>query len=864
MKILISSAVSALTLAAGPVLGREAPSDPNQLIPPATPLVACDPYFSIWSPADHLTDTETTHWTGRRQQLSSLVKIDGKSYRLMGSSPASVPALEQTDLSVFPTRTVYRFEGEGVEIGLTFMTPALPEDMALLSRPVTYLTYEASATDGKEHTVSVFFAASGELTVNETHQAVQWEGGTDEGLSVLKIGSKEQRILGKKGDDLRIDWGFLYVAAPKSATETTAFAKPAEMAFSFATADVKATSDKGEAEHADQAGAGLVLKELKIGEKPVSTWLMLAYDDIYSIQYNHTNLRPYWRKDGWEAKDLLAASAKQYEAIRKHCEEFDKELFADLEKMGGIQYAKLSSLAYRQCFAAGKFVADQNGQPLQFSKENHSNGCIATSDVFYPMAPQFLLMGPTVAKSFIVPFMEYAKSDRWKFPFAPHDLGTYPLANGQVYGGGETGEENQMPVEESGNLLILFAAVAEMEGNAGFAEPYWERLEQWANYLKKEGFDPPNQLCTDDFAGHLAHNVNLSAKAICGLASFAKLCEMRGDQAKAKDFLETAKRFAERWVVEADDGDHYRLAFDRADTWSQKYNLVWDRILGFNLFPEKVFETEMTYYKSKQNEYGLPLDNRSDYTKLDWILWTATLTEKRGDFDALVSPVFRFLNETPDRSPMTDWYFTSTAKKRGFTARPVVGGVFLRALYDKEVWKKYAGRDRTKAAKWAPMPEYIPPVITPVVEAGDEKANIQWAYTFDRPDEGWMKPDFDAGSWKTGAGGFGADGTPNAKNRTKWTSGDIWIRREFELPTGAPDDVKLWVFHDEEAQIFINGVSAATLGGFNTSYEIFDLSQKAKAALKRGKNTLAIHCHQTQGGQYIDAGLVQVKPGKKK
>jgi len=836
----------------------------SPLRPPAVPLVACDPYFSIWSPADKLTDADTVHWTGKPNRLTSLVRIDGKAFRVMGKEPAGVPALDQKSLTVLPTRTIYTFVGAGVEWTLTFMTPALPDDLDVLSRPVTYVTYDFKATDGKSHEADISFDALGELTVNTPDQTVVWDTGRSSigEISVLTIGSKDQPVLAKKGDDLRIDWGHLYIAAREGAFSSHLVGEPSAMRRSFAENGlVNGTVNASSPAAANQVAAALSMNVRKIGAQPVSRHLILAYDDLYSIQYMRKNLRPYWRRNGWEAADLLKAAERDYESLKKRCEQFDAELMADLRKAGGENYARLAALAYRQCFAAGEFVADDNGEPLQFCKENHSNGCISTSDVFYPMSPQFLLFGPTLAKSFLVPFMNYAASDRWRFPFAPHDLGTYPKANGQVYGGGERTEQNQMPVEESGNLLILFGAIAQMEGNANFAGLYWKQLEQWAQYLKAKGFDPENQLCTDDFAGHLAHNVNLSAKAICGLGAFAKLCDLRGEKAKADEYWKLAREFASRWVKEADDGDHFRLAFDRPGTWSQKYNLIWDGILGLNLFPREVARKEMDYYKRIQNQYGLPLDNRKDYTKLDWITWTATLTQNRSDFEALVDPVVRFLNETPDRSPMTDWYQTKTAKKVGFTARPVVGGVFARMLYDKAVWKKWASRDKTKASGWAPIPK--PPAVKIVAATAREDANLEWRYTTQKPPADWFKADFDASAWQAGAAGFGTRGTPGGVVRTEWNTADIWLRREITLAEEKWNDLQLRLHHDEDAEVYVNGVLAATASGYTTDYEETPLNAAGRTALRPGRNVIAVHCHQTRGGQYIDVGLVDVRAAPK-
>ena len=154
-----------------------------------------------------------------------------------------------------------------------------------------------------------------------------------------------------------------------------------------------------------------------------------------------------------------------------------------------------------------------------------------------------------------------------------------------------------------------------------------------------------------------------------------------------------------------------------------------------------------------------------------------------------------------------------------------------------------------------------PPSVKPLVESSRETAQT-WQYTTDKPADSWEKSDFDATKWKSGPGGFGEKTTPNSVVRTEWKSNDIWLRRTFDLKTAPTGEVRALIHHDEDTDIYVNGQLVKSVTGYSTDYGTMRLNTDAAKAFKAGANTLAIHCKQTGGGQYIDVGFVELIEAK--
>lgn len=630
---------------------------------PAIPLIASDPYLSIWMPADTMTQTDSIHWSGPIKPIRGTMTVDGAACRFLGAGCDPEAAL--TELRVSATQTALISEFRGVQLETRFITPALPDDLDVLSMPVTLITFRASMLDGAKHDVSIQLHLSDRFCYDgEIRPAMTSAAMTLDGRSAAWCGQSTQKPLCHSGDHVTIDWGYLYL-----------------------------TGD-GETQ---PVGDGLQMTA-KLTDDTVRA--VIAYDDIASINYFGDLCKAWYRRNGLQITDAIHYAFEHFNELLNRCDRLDAEIERDSLAAGGEDYAILTAASWRQVMAAHKLIATPEGEMAYLSKENDSNGCIGTVDISYPSAPIFLKYCPQLVNALCRGVLKFAEMPVWEEDYAPHDIGRYPYATGQVYaacdrsvfrqnaavhppyylypaGTNAYNPHDQMPVEECGNMLIMLYAALRATGDASLIQAHRATLAKWAKYLCEYGEDPGEQLCTDDFAGHLAHNVNLAAKALVGVACYARLVATLGEDASAWE-RETA-RLRDSFLARAQKPGGGPLTFDGVG-WSMKYNLVWDEILGLDLLPREYYAEEVGSYAARMNRYGLPLDSRKTYTKSDWELWVATMAQSKEEFCRFIAPVAAYLRETPSRVPFSDWYDTVTGKYEHFIARAVQGGLYMPML----------------------------------------------------------------------------------------------------------------------------------------------------------------------------------------
>lgn len=602
-----------------------------------------------------------------------------------------IPGLKkavQKSVDVLATNTYYTFACGPVELDLVFTAPQIIDDYDLLSSPINYISYQVRSTDGRAHNVQFYLGASPLHATNKASQPTVSTTELKKGVTYLKTGTIEQPILEKKGDLICIDWGYLYlpgfngnVSLGNENDMKQAFAKNGALPASQQKVIARKTMEIPTLAYVHNFGT----------VESDRSFALIGYDEVEDILYMHKRYKGYWAHGGKiTIHDMFERLASEYTEIMARCRQQDKTIYDDGLAAGGVKYAELLSGHYRHVNAAHKLFKDDEGHLLFFSKENNSNGCVNTVDLTYPEAPLYLAYNPQLEKAMITSILEYTYTDRWPYAFAAHDLGTYPHALGNVYGDPRKNDGSTMPLEENANIITLAAIIAKMDGDMNYLRKYWDILTLWNQYLVDYGKDPANQLCTDDFKGFSSRNSNLAVKATMGIAAYAEMCRMMGDEAGYSKNMAIASEFAHYFVDHAKtkDGKSYRMEFDGKDSdWSLKYNMVWDKLWGWNLYNDKytgdVAAKEIAFYLTKLNKYGIPLDSRDDTTKGDWVAWTAAMAKTQKDFQKLMDLEYNYVNETETRWPTSDWHHTEKMNARGFRARSVLGGYWMQVLANK-------------------------------------------------------------------------------------------------------------------------------------------------------------------------------------
>ena len=624
---------------------------------PAYPLVTCDPYFSIWSRTDLLAGSDTVLWCGIEKPIRGTAQIDGKDYRFLGLGDA--PVMEQLSVDVQPYVTSYVFRQHGIELTVRFWTPLLLSDLHRLSLPVSFIDFTMNCEDGKDHAVTVTVSMDEAFCYDRKKRSCVFFTRQGAGRMFAVMGQLRQKPLSRSGDGVSADWGWFYLTGGKVSAQN----------------GIRTT------------------RTLRPGQRKT---VCLGFDEGFAVEYFGDKLEPLWRERWTDFPAAMADSYQNRAALFDALQAQSDRMLADAKPFGS-DYQTIVTAAARQILAAHKLARTRDGELLYLSKECHSNGCINTVDVSYPAVPFFLLYRPELVKAMLTGIFTFASMPLWQADYAPHDIGRYPHADGQVYAlispailSRRTVYKRrrfsiyeprfQMPVEECGNMLILSCAYADATGDLSQLEENFTLLETWANYLSAQGVQLKNQLCTDDFAGHSEQNVNLTIKSTVALACFGKICDLLG---KKTDARKDARHMALALDSNRKADGTLPFSLTDADGWSLKYNLIWDRLFAFRLFPEDLYFAESECYRKKLNLYGVPLDSRKTFTKSDWMLWAACLDGSDANVRLFSRAIVRYLEETNDRNVFSDWFDTVKPKQCGFSHRTVQAGLWMPVLLRK-------------------------------------------------------------------------------------------------------------------------------------------------------------------------------------
>ena len=666
--------------------------------PPAVPLAVRGPYLSSWLPGTELPGTWPAFWTGRQTGMAGIVRVDGISHVFAGA-PGTVhrppgrggtlsgnglgAPLRQSLLEISPTRSRFYLDGSGIRLTAEFLSPVEPGNLRAQAIPMSYVLVTVSSMDHRPHDVQIYLDISSEWASGARREPVGWAstqvrspGGY---LRVWTAYPGQPKPFSEQNQFA--GWGTVIWAAHEGSGLTFQAGPDVTIRRQFVQHGRLAGGDDAGQVSGDQRPVlAFAVDAGRVTGAPVTVPLFIGQVRTPALRYLGQALQPLWASYFPTWREMLGFFAADVTPARRRADVLDAQITAAAKTAGGKEYAALCALALRQAYGGTELVAGPGGKPWAFLKEISSDGNVSTVDVMYPASPVWLYADPGYLGMLLEPLLAYAESGGWPEPYAEHDLGkAYPDAAGH-----DNGIEENMPVEECGNMLIMAAAYLKRQPAtaAAFASAHYRILKRWADYLASALPDPGYQNQTDDFAGHIAHSVNLALKGIIGIAAMGQIAHIAGHVSDHTHYAALAHRYTSFWLAHASDPDrqHMDLTYSGQDggdgTWGTLYNAYADQLLGTRLIPSTVRGEQAAWYLRKMRKFGLPLQVPHRYAKTDWEMFTAAWLSDYPVKDDLIQRVYSYANTTPSRVPFSDLYNTSTGKQVKFQARPVQGGVF--------------------------------------------------------------------------------------------------------------------------------------------------------------------------------------------
>ncbi|KAL6233109.1 hypothetical protein BDW75DRAFT_252224 [Aspergillus navahoensis] len=616
--------------------------------PPSYPLAVKNPYLSTWMPSDQvqaLPYAEPQFWAGQSLTWSVMARVDNRTYSLMGiTNPGNKikihPAIMRT-AEYTATHSVFKLAAGSVGFTLDFFSPISPSNYLRQSLPFSYLTVTVS--NAAANNVQVYTSIDGRWTGEEQNTVCNFHrNGTTLAYSLTV---KDTIPYTENGD--MATWGEAVLSSRQAPQSELSFSsgRRREVRAQFVNNGKLSENDK------PWVPGGIVAFSHDLGnvsgEKSVN--FAVGYVRKEAINYLGKPYTGYYR----------AHYPSTYKAFK---------------------YADIVSLSARQAWGGIDLTIPDESldttEVLAFVKELSSNGNLNTVDVIMPAFPIYYVMDPDYIRHLLEPMMRYLAAGRWLLPFTIHDMGMhYPNAVGH-----DDQKAEPMPIEECGNLMVLVLAYVRATGDRAWADRYIDILKKYADYLVENSIDIELQLSSNDAAGPLANETNLAIKAAVGLKAFG---EISGLSEYSRIDEERANLFFSQGLGTDEARTHFVLQYtDKPTSWKTPYNLYPDVLFDLKTFPREAYQMGNTFFKSVRAEYGVPLDNRQDWTKSDWNMWLAGTFDDETTRREFIDDLWAFISNGKHNWPFSDRYVATSAKGREpglpvlCRARPTVGGHF--------------------------------------------------------------------------------------------------------------------------------------------------------------------------------------------